>query len=309
MLRKLYLLAFVLLAAPASAQDMFPVHECVIYASPDVRQWPATVTITGITLGPGHDAGGLSFQAQGLERWPNYEPPGWAGGGEGLLYTVWGARAINGQWHCAGVIQMWRSRQWTGAPLPDEYGSWFYDANRWGPLAQFPIRAGEQFCAFLTAGNARKGSAGAEPDVTSRAERSNSVCWNVPAVSQGQLTFASVPVPPTAPIPTPPSSPTPPQTPAQPVSDAFLTWSLGFERWAREYADWTKQQNEYQTTLLRNIDAQNERIFADLSRQIAAAAKEAPSEPVRVDSNNVKGWVSLIMAIAGAVGGGIAAAK
>lgn len=302
-------LGVLLLAAPVAAQDMFPVSECVIYSSPDVRHWPATVRITGITLGPGTDNGGLSFQAVGLNRWPNYEPPGWAGGGEGLLYTVWGARRINGVWACAGVIQMWRSRVWTGAPFPSDYGSWFYDANRWGPLASTPLRVGEQFCTFLTAGNARKGSALPEPDVTSVRERSNSVCWAVPAVSQGQLAFDSTP----APVPPPdlpgPGGPGGGVTPPAPSPDAFLAWSVGFERWARDYAEWTRQQNEAQSRQLREIAEQNERIFADLTRQIAAAAKEAPSEPVKVDQGNVRNIVSLILAIAGAVGGSIAAVR
>lgn len=301
-MKRLLCVLVLLSASPALAQDQFPVSQCQIYNSPDVRNWPATVAITRLTLGPGHDNGGLSYEFD-KSRWPNYTPPGWTPGGEGLMYTAWIARNINGQWHCAGAIQMWRTRQWTGAPFPDEWFQWTHDPNRWGPLASVPMRVGERVCTFLTAGNARKGTASApEPDVTTVAERSNAVCWEVPPVSQGSFAFAAGPVSTPDPVPVmPPVS----NSPGQPVTvggAAFRQWATDFERWARDYAEWSRRQTEYQNDQLRDLHEQAERIYADLAARIEASSQKAPTEPVKVDQGSVRGWVSLLSSI-GAVAG------
>lgn len=181
-----------LLASPALAQrDAIDLSQAVVINSPrDVANWARTTSIRTLTMRPeGGARAGLSFDFPANATWPNYTPPGWNGP---IQYTVWAGVQINGVWHVAGFIQMWRERESTGAPLLS-FGpgctvnnfacNWAY-SSRWGALAGYQPRAGEAMIFFLTAGNARDVTT-----VTSVRERSNVVMVNLPANDNGVFAF------------------------------------------------------------------------------------------------------------------------
>jgi hypothetical protein len=173
------------------SDDAIDLHAAVIHNSPsDIASWPATTLIERLTMRPGQN-NGLSFTFGGNQTWPDYVPPGWTGP---IQYTVWAGVQIRGEWHVAGFIQMWRTRPSTGAPILAQWGDWAYDRNRWGNMVDYRPQAGDKMIFFLSAGNARKGSAGPEPDVTSVRERSNVVMVTLPAGDDGTFTFATAPV-------------------------------------------------------------------------------------------------------------------
>jgi hypothetical protein len=183
------LLFAVLVASPAHAQaarDMIDLSQAGVYNSPtDVASWPITHAITGLHMRPtGAFNAGLSFDSSALDAWPDYVPPGFDGP---LEYTVWAVININGTWYTSGIIQMWRGRVSTGAPLLTDFArNWVYD-SRWGPMRGHQPVVGEQMGFFLTAGNARGVST-----VTSVRERTNVVLVSVPAGDTGDFTFSSV---------------------------------------------------------------------------------------------------------------------
>ena len=111
--------------------------------------------------------------------------PAWLDGP--IQYTVWAGVRIGGVWHVSGIIQMWRERASTGAPILTNNNfarNWVYD-SRWGAMNGYQPVAGEAMIFFLTAGNAR-GISG----VTSVRERSNVVMVNLPANDTGVFRFA-----------------------------------------------------------------------------------------------------------------------
>lgn len=187
--------------------DAIDLAAAIVHTSPtDIASWPVTTALERITMRPGQDQG-LSFRFSANAVWPDYTPPGWEGP---IQYTVWAGVQVNGQWHIAGFIQMWRNRPSTGAPILAQWNSdWAYDVNRWGPMCGFRPKMGDRMAFFVSAGNARRGSAGPEGNVTSVRERSNVVLVELPAGDQGDFTFgesaAVVPPPPPTPQPASPS--------------------------------------------------------------------------------------------------------
>ncbi len=166
---------------------MINLSQAIVYNSPaDVATWPITTTITDLHMrSSGESPDGVSMAFSALNSWPDYVPPGWDGG---LQYTVWPVVRINGQWYTSGIIQMWRGRPSTGAPLPSQWYNWAYDA-RWGPMnynGGFHPQAGDVLGFFVTAGDAR-GQGG----VTSVRERSNVVLLSFPAGDHGDWTFTT----------------------------------------------------------------------------------------------------------------------
>jgi hypothetical protein len=185
---KRYLIAIlcVFWAGAAAAQDAIDLRTAVVHNSPaDVASWAPTTRISQLTMLPENThAPGLSFEFPAHGTWPNYTPPGWDGP---IQYTVWAGVRISGVWHVSGIIQMWRERESTGAPILTNNNfarNWVYD-SRWGAMAGYQPVAGEAMIFFLTAGNAR-----GNPNVTSVRERSNVVMVNLPAGDNGVFPFA-----------------------------------------------------------------------------------------------------------------------
>ena len=163
-----------------AANDQLNLGSAAVYNSPpDIASWPATGTITRLTM---NGSLGLSFDFTTSNSWPDYTPPGWDGS---LQYTVWAVVNVGGRWNTSGFVQMWRTRGWTGGPILQEFArNWAYDA-RWGPMNGYQPRAGEQMGFFLSAGNAR-----GVTTVTSRRERTNVVVVPLPPGDNGSFTFS-----------------------------------------------------------------------------------------------------------------------
>jgi hypothetical protein len=178
-------------AAGLPARDAIDLSQATVWNSPqDIASWPVTGAITQLTMQPGQSAG-LSFVFPQHNTWPDYTPPGWDGP---IQYTVWAAVRINGQWHTSGIVQMWRERPSTGAPILTDFArNWVYD-SRWGAMAHYQPQVGEQMGFFVSAGNAR-----GVGTVTSVRERTNVVVVSLPANDTGIFTFAAtrsdIPVP------------------------------------------------------------------------------------------------------------------
>ena len=160
--------------------DAINLGTAAVYNSPpDIASWPATATITRLTMS---SSAGLSFEFSHSNRWPDVIPPGFTGP---LQYTVWAVVNVGGRWNTSGFIQMWRGRPSTGAPIIAEFArNWAYD-SRWGPMNGYQPRVGEQMGFFLSAGNAR-----GQTDVSSVRERTNVVMVSLPAGDNGSFTFA-----------------------------------------------------------------------------------------------------------------------
>lgn len=150
-----------------------------VYNSPaDIASWPATAKITAMSMSP---VDGLRFAFTKKDSWPDWTPPGWDGP---LQYTVWPVVNVNGQWATSGIIQMWRDRFSTGAPILTDFArNWVYD-SRWGIMAHYQPRVGEQMGFFVSAGDAR-----GRGTVTSVRERSNVVVVSLPAGDSGFWQF------------------------------------------------------------------------------------------------------------------------
>lgn len=177
--------------------DAIDLSTAVVHNSPaDIADWAVTTNLEQLTMRPGQNSG-LSFKFSGNQTWPDYVPPGWDGP---IQYTVWAGCHVGGRWHVAGFIQMWRTRPSTGAPILAYWRDWAYDKNRWGEMVDYRPAAGDNMIFFLSAGNARRGSAGPEPNVTSVRERTNAVMIRLPAGDDGDFSFAGLP-----PAPLPPT--------------------------------------------------------------------------------------------------------
>jgi hypothetical protein len=157
-----------------NALDQINLSQAAVYGgSPaDVASWPVTTKITAISMGGCNIGQAFAFDAQ--NTWPDYTD---ANGLGPLQYTVWAVVNQGGQWNTSGIVQMWRGRPSTGAPImPASCGwdNWAY-GGRWGPMGSYNPQAGDQVGFFVTAGNAR-----GVGTVTSVRERSNVVLVTLP---------------------------------------------------------------------------------------------------------------------------------
>jgi hypothetical protein len=180
-------------AAIVRAQDAVPIASVQIVNAPDIRNWPATATITGIHIAQSNMRVDFT-KRDGPARWPDITPPGFAGP---IEYTVWLFLNINGQWVGSGFIQMWNGRDGVGDAPSDFAMNWYY-GTRWSPMQTHgPIQPGEQIGILVTSGNARDNGGPYGPS-----ERSNLVLF--PAADQGDWSFATPPPPVVVPVVTPP---------------------------------------------------------------------------------------------------------
>ena len=176
-----------------------------------------TGAISQLVMQPGQ-YNGLSFTFPQHATWPDYTPPGWDGP---IEYTVWAVAKVNGQWYMAGFIQMWRTRESTGAPiLTDFHANWAYSYDRWGQLNNYYPQVGDQMGFFISAGNARGDST-----VTTVRERTNVVVVNLPAGDSGVFNFTYAPS-------------APPLTPTGEISaggyhTCALSWVYGVRCWGQ----------------------------------------------------------------------------
>lgn len=120
---------------------------------PDAGTWPVSARITSIEFVP-NVAMRVDFDRRdGPNRWPDVIPPGFSGP---LQYTLGMCRNINGQWHCSAVVQFWYGRDLNStAPASRFWREWWYDAARWGPLADVRPNEGDTVGVFVASGDLR----------------------------------------------------------------------------------------------------------------------------------------------------------
>jgi hypothetical protein len=185
----LVLAVIVLACLPVVAQSSsvpFDLHSAQVFNSPaDVADWMPTTQIDRLVMS---SPAGLAFTLNVPNTW-EYHVPGWGAPGpcptDGCLqYTVWPVVNVNGTWATSGIIQMWKGRESTGAPILSDFSkNWAYD-QRWGTLNGYQPHVGETMGFFVTAGNAR-----GEGKETSVRERSNVVFVTLPANDTGTFEF------------------------------------------------------------------------------------------------------------------------
>lgn len=185
--------------------DGLDLSTVVIHNSPDVRDWPATATITRLEFRPT----GVHVEHTknlGAGAWPTFVPNGWDGP---LQYTLWIVVRIAGTWHAAGCIQFWQACDQNGGP-PEEFAkNWYYAADRWAPMTSHQPVLGESVGFLVTAGDARNNG---QQTVQ---ERSQVVVMPFPRSGDVWTVSAPVPEPPAppGPAPTPEPGPAPPDLP------------------------------------------------------------------------------------------------
>lgn len=196
----LVFLGVFLVGTVAHCQDMIDISRAHIVNAPDVRTWPATARITGVSFADGVTR--VAFTKQdGDSRWPDVVPPGWK---EPLQYTLWLFVRNGDEWAGSGFIQFWHGRDGSGSPadpdVPSVYDKHWYYAARWTPVyGHGPIKPGENIGFMVTSGNARDNIG-----PNSVQERSNIVVFA--ATDTGTYSFdAGPPVPPPSPTPQPPA--------------------------------------------------------------------------------------------------------
>jgi len=180
---------------PVAPLDAIDLRTVTVHASPlDVASWPIGPRITSASMNPSQ---GPAINAVIPDRWA-YHVPGWGSGvgcpNDGCIdYTFWFIVKVNGQWHTAGLQEMWKGRGGVGGFTT---GSWHwefssnyaYDRNRWGAMTDYRPNPGEEMGMFITAGDARCCAPGYS-GVTSVRERSNVVKVTLPANDTGVWTF------------------------------------------------------------------------------------------------------------------------
>ena len=95
----------------------------------------------------------MLFRSEDPNRWPDQIPPGFQGP---LQYTLGMCRFLEGNWHCAGIVEFWYGRSLDDTAPPSRFWrEWWYDSARWGTLAVYPPQEGELVGVFVGSGDLR----------------------------------------------------------------------------------------------------------------------------------------------------------
>lgn len=120
----------------------------------DLAVWPETARITSVEFTGA--AMRVDFDRRdppGGNRWPDQVPPGWDGP---IQYSLGMCRNLEGNWHCASIVDFWYGRSLDDTAEPSRFWrEWWYDSARWGPLAIYRPQEGEIVGVFVTAGQTR----------------------------------------------------------------------------------------------------------------------------------------------------------
>jgi hypothetical protein len=139
----------------------FDINTMQILNSPsDVASWPETAKITKLDFGNGIF---VDFTKRASMCNPDGPAGVWPsnpsnGPGADLEYTIWLIEQINGTWYASGGIEYWCDDHYVlrNGGYPSGFGmNWFYDPNRWGPMANRQPAVGEVVGFMLTQGDAR----------------------------------------------------------------------------------------------------------------------------------------------------------
>ncbi|MBI4347826.1 MAG: hypothetical protein HY553_13300 [Elusimicrobia bacterium] len=170
--------------SPAPGADAIDLSQVTILNSPsDVAGWAKTARVTSIDL-RAPDGIVIDFtKKDGQGAWPDVPDPSRWGTDPGIQYTIWMVLRIGGRWYAAGGMQNWTGRPRTGGPPSEFTHNWYYAADRWAPMTDYPVRPGERVGFFVTAGDARNNGR------TLLRERSNVVLLDFPADAGGTFRF------------------------------------------------------------------------------------------------------------------------
>jgi hypothetical protein len=140
--------------------------------APDFRDWPVTTALERVVLGL--DDVYVTFDKQA--SWPEVS--------FGVQYSIGLCLKPNGTWYCSAPIELWKGKPGGGGAIQSQTvngtppgqipRNWFYNADRWGPLAGYQPRPGETIGVFVVAGDARNA-------IDPVHERSNIVLVTLPA--------------------------------------------------------------------------------------------------------------------------------
>ncbi len=206
-------LTALLISSPLQAQDAVDFNSCQIFASPDeVKGWPITKKIVEVELkGERTAASGVRLvlspynAGMNADSWPDFIM--WPPAGD-LRYTVWLFTFQGGVCRASGILEFWKDRVWTGAPLLTDYNSWVYKnpGSPWGAMGDYVPKVGDDIGFMVSSGDVRmnKNVFGTKNGALFK-ERSNIV--KVKLVGDATFTFDGGQIP--APTPTPTPSPTP----------------------------------------------------------------------------------------------------
>ncbi len=158
----------------------------LVHMPANFADWPITTHIKKVEL----SLTGVRVELDNgrPDSWP--DTPDRPGMGP-LLFSLGLAEKIGGQWYASAPIQLWRGLPESGGAIQAQSvegsgvgqipANWFYDSNRWGPLAGHQVLPGEELGIFVCAGDCRDGNA----DFSPVHERSNVVLFKLPGEQGG----------------------------------------------------------------------------------------------------------------------------
>lgn len=207
-MKTLLVAALMSLAAPAFGQDAIDLSRASLNGGADVRAWPVTTTITGLSTSPqGMEA--TFSKRQGFD-WPDVIPTGWQGP---VYYTVWLGTRLQDGVHLAASLNVYRGQIGSGSGDVTNIGQ--YSLNLWyldEALKAHVVTEGETLYLMVTAGGLRGANA------VSVAERSNVVAFQASSVPRAFSYAAPPPVVIPPPVVTPPPVVAPPPLPSADLS-------------------------------------------------------------------------------------------
>lgn len=190
--------------------DGIDLRDVQFRSSPNVADWPITVTLNGVEFKSGTAAMGNTCGVRPIfdrtemnARWPDVKPPDWTGA---IQFTLWAFVRIGGVWYGAALQEFWSNRNgepriWSGAPILTQWSDWVY-RNQWGPeLEGYRPKVGDPIAFMLTAGDRRL------MDVGDVRERTNVLLTTLQADAVVEGVTAVEP-PPVSVIPPPDQPPT-----------------------------------------------------------------------------------------------------
>jgi hypothetical protein len=210
------ILALALLFLPAFAAAQIPLADVTVLGSPPrVLNFPARATLDHIGLTPG----ALNLVVIHATPWPAVSIDG---GDPVQSATLWVFLKINGKWYATGAERL-RPQQIEGTDKPEDADvnhfigvSWLYDAGRWGPMAGYVPKTGEQVGMMVAAGSSRS------DDQAPVQERTRIVQFAWPG-SGGAAAITPTWIEGQVAPPTPPEPPEPPSPPVPPPATVDLS--------------------------------------------------------------------------------------
>ena len=242
--------------------DMINPNDVVWHQCPNPGAWPITKRLDGVEFSDRDTTTGVRPLTD-AQSWPEVTPTGWAGP---ITYSIWLLRRHQGVWHGACLLEFFRGKDWTGAPLSHYYSDWVNTDKDYGVMNDLGnVQDGETIGFMLSAGSFRFKNTATQPGQRSPLERTRIIV--VPFQRNGYARVSS-----TTPDPRPEPKPDPRPDPT-PVIDPGM---------ARAIVDLTAEiatlRAEVRTLQASPIPSQDW-IDAVQSRLAACEARDVPALP------------------------------